>query len=55
MDKTGDVKFTTMNKIKFHFTSNEKKKGHSYLSIYNYRMKRKFNLNEWSGRELKGN
>ena len=55
MDETGDVKFNTMKKIKFHVTSNEKKNGHSYLSIYNYTMKRKFNLNEWSGRELNGN
>ena len=54
-NETGDVKFTTMKKIKFHVTSNEKKNGHSYLSIYNYTMKRKFNLNEWNGRELKKN
>ena len=54
-NESGDVKFKTMKKIKFHVTSNEKKNGHSYLSIYNYEMKRTFNLNEWSGRELKRN
>ena len=54
-NETGNVEFTIMKKIKFHVTSNEKKNGHSYLSIYNYEMKRTFNLNEWGGRELKGN
>ena len=34
-NETGDVKFTTMKKIKFHVTSDEKKNGRSYLSIYN--------------------
>ena len=55
MDESGNIEFTTMKKIKFHVTSNEKKNRHSYLSIYNYEMKRTFNLNEWSGRELRGN
>ena len=54
-NESGEVKFNTMKKIKFHVTSNEKKNGHSYLSIYNYEMKRTFNLNIWGGRELKGN
>ena len=54
-DENGDVKFTTMKEIKFHVTSIEKKNGHSYLSIYNYTMNRTFNLNEWCGREFKGN
>ena len=55
MNETGDVKFNTMKKIKFNVTSNEKNNGNSYLSIYNYTMNRLFNLNEWCGRELKGN
>ena len=55
MDESGNIELTTMKKIKFHVTSNEKKKGHSYLSIYNYTMNRTFNLNSWSRRELKGN
>ena len=54
-NESGNVKFNSMKKIKFYVTSNEKKNGHSYLSIYNYEMKRAFNLNEWSGRVLKGN
>ena len=54
-NEIGKVKFITMKKIKFHVTSREEKKGHSYLSIYNYKMKRTFNLNQWNGRELKGN
>ena len=54
-DESGDIKFNRMKKIKFHVTSNEKKNGHSYLSIYNCTMKRKFNLNECSGSELRGN
>ena len=54
-NESGDVKFKTMNKIKFHVTSNEKKNGHSYLSIYNYDMERTFNLNQWNGRQLIGN
>ena len=53
-NESGEVKFNTMKKIKFHVTSREEKKGHSYLSIYNYKMKRTFNLNQWNGRELKG-
>ena len=44
-----------MKKIKFYVISKEKNIGDSYLSIYNYEMKRTFNLNQWSGRELKGN
>ena len=54
-DESGKVKFNTMKKIKFHVTSNEEKNGHSYLSAYNSEIKRAFNLNQWSGRELKGN
>ena len=54
-DESGDVKFNTMKKIKFHVTNREEKNVHTYLSIYNYDMKRTFNLNQWAGRELKGN
>ncbi len=54
-NESGDVKFNTMNKNKFHVTSNERKNGHSYLSAYNSEIKRAFNLNQWAGRELKGN
>ena len=54
-DESASIEFTTIKKIKFHVTSNEKKNGHSYLSIYNYDMKRTFNKTEWAGRELKGN
>ena len=54
-NEIGDVKFNTMKKIKFHVTSNEKKNGNSYLSIYTYEMKRVFNLKIWGGRELNGN
>ena len=49
-NETGNIEFTNMKKIKFHVNSNEKKKVHLYLSIYNYDMKRAFNLNEWGGR-----
>ena len=54
-NESGDVKFNTMKKIKFYVTSREEKNGHTYLSIYNYDMKRTFNKTEWRGRELKGN
>ena len=54
-DESGDTKFNTMKKIKFHITSNEEKKGHSYLSVYNYEMKRAFNLNQSQARKLIGN
>ena len=54
-DESGEVKFNTMKKIKFHVTSKEEKNEHTYLSIYNYEMKRTFNKTEWGGRQLKGN
>ena len=55
INECGELKFNTIKKIKFHVTSNEEKKRHSYLSAYNCEIKRAFNLNHWAGRELKGN
>ena len=55
INESGELKFNTIKKIKFHVTSKEEKEGHTYLSAYNSEIKRKFNLNHWNGRKLKGN
>ena len=53
--ESGEVEFNTMKKIRFHVTSNEQKKGLEYLNIYHSKITRKFNKNQWTGRNLVDN